>query len=59
MATSTTPLTCRRCSRDNYYLNPGSVSIPKENTPRSYMMLEEGVFTWKDLDGAAYHTLRL
>ena len=44
---------------DNYYLNPGSVSIPKENTPRSYMTLEEGVFTWKDLDGAAYHTLRL
>ena len=44
---------------DNYYLNPGSVSIPKENTPRSYMTLEEGVFTWKALDGAAYHTLRL
>ena len=44
---------------DNYYLNPGSVSIPKENTPRSYMTLEEGVFTWKDLDGAAYHTLHL
>ena len=44
---------------DNYYLNPGSVSIPKENTPRSYMTLEEGVFTWKDLDGAAYHTLEL
>lgn len=44
---------------DNYYLNPGSVSIPKENTPRSYMTLEEGVFTWKALDGAAYHTLEL
>ena len=44
---------------DNYYLNPGSVSIPKENTPRSYMTLQEGMFTWKDLDGAAYHTLRL
>lgn len=49
----------RPFGEDNYYLNPGSVSIPKENTPRSYMTLEEGMFTWKDLDGAAYHTLRL
>ena len=44
---------------NNYYLNPGSVSIPKENTPRSYMTLQDGVLVWKDLDGAAYHTLRL
>ena len=45
--------------RDNLYLNPGSVSIPKENSPRSYMTLQDGVLVWKDLDGAAYHTLRL
>ena len=32
------------------YLNPGSVSIPKEGSARSYMMLENGVFTWKKLD---------
>ena len=31
------------------YLNPGSVSIPKENSPHSYMTLENGVFLWKDL----------
>ena len=31
-------------------LNPGSVSIPKENSPHSYMILENGVFHWKDLE---------
>ncbi|MCI8496897.1 MAG: phosphodiesterase [Clostridiales bacterium] len=32
------------------YLNPGSVSIPKENSPHSYMILTDGVFLWKQLD---------
>ena len=32
------------------YMNPGSVSIPKENSPYSYMILEDCVFTWKDLE---------
>lgn len=36
---------------DFYYLNPGSVSIPKENSHHGYMLFEDGVFTWKDLDG--------
>lgn len=34
------------------YMNPGSVSIPKENSWHGYMMLEDGQFTWKDLSGA-------
>ena len=33
------------------YLNPGSVSIPKENSWHGYMILENGKFTWKDFDG--------
>lgn len=33
------------------YLNPGSVSIPKNGSWHGYMMLEDGCFTWKDLDG--------
>ena len=33
------------------YMNPGSVSIPKENSARGYIILENGVFTWKSLDG--------
>ena len=32
------------------YLNPGSVSIPKEDSVHSYMTLEDGVFLWKDID---------
>ena len=43
----------------NLYLNPGSVSIPKNGSAHSYMTLEDGVFTWKDLSGAVYHTLAL
>lgn len=36
------------------YLNPGSVSIPKEGSAHSYMILENSCFTWKDLEGKAY-----
>lgn len=37
---------------DNYvYINPGSVSIPKENSHHGYIILEDNKFTWKDLDG--------
>ena len=33
------------------YMNPGSVSLPKNGSCRSYMILdEEGQFTWKCLD---------
>ena len=34
------------------YMNPGSVSIPKEGTWRGYMILQNGVFVWKDLEGS-------
>lgn len=37
------------------YMNPGSVSIPKENSKNSYMTLEKGCFQWKDMDGNIYH----
>jgi len=42
-----------------WYLNPGSVSIPKENSPKSYMTLEDGMFLWKELDGEEYDRLAL
>ena len=35
------------------YINPGSVSIPKENSSHSYLILEDGQLTWKSLDGTA------
>ena len=42
------------------YLNPGSLSIPKENSPHSYMTLENGVFLWKELEsGSVYRELSL
>ena len=40
----------------NLYLNPGSVSIPKNGSAHSYMTLENGTFCWKSLDGEIYHT---
>ena len=40
-------------------LNPGSVSIPKNNTPHSYMILNDYGFTWKSLDGEIYHALNI
>ncbi len=34
-----------------WYLNPGSVSIPKEDSWHGYMILEENTFSWKNLEG--------
>ena len=40
---------------DGYiYMNPGSVSMPKNDTPRGYMILENKTFTWKTLEGKEY-----
>ncbi|MBE6699632.1 MAG: phosphodiesterase [Ruminococcaceae bacterium] len=40
---------------DGYlYINPGSVSIPKENSPHGYLILEDACLTWKSLDGVTY-----
>lgn len=47
------------CGSGNLYLNPGSVSIPKNGSAHSYMLLDGDTFLWKDLDGAVYHTLTL
>ena len=44
----------------NVCLNPGSLSIPKENSPHSYMTLEEGLFRWKELEsGEVYHEVKV
>ncbi|MBC3537695.1 phosphodiesterase [Megasphaera hominis] len=44
---------------DSYYVNPGSVSLPKENSPHSYMTLQDGKLMWKDLDGTLFHTMNV
>ena len=33
-----------------WYLNPGSVSIPKNGSAHSYMTWEDGTFRWKDVE---------
>ena len=35
------------------YVNPGSVSIPKNGSPHGFIVLEDGVAVWKDLAGDA------
>lgn len=35
---------------NNLYINPGSVSIPKENNPPTFMLYENGKFTILDFD---------
>lgn len=46
--------------REGYILlNPGSVSIPKENSIPSYGILEDGVFTIKGFDRSIVKSLEL
>ncbi len=40
---------------DNFwYMNPGSVSLPKGGSERGYILLDSRTFTWKTLTGEAY-----
>lgn len=41
------------------YINPGSVSIPKEGSPHSYMVFDGEVFEWKTLDGEVYREFKM
>lgn len=42
------------------FLNPGSVSIPKNGSTNGFMTLENGVFLWKELEsGRVYNEYRL
>lgn len=38
-------------SQGIYFLNPGSISLPKENKPHTYGIIENDLFQIKDLDG--------
>lgn len=42
-----------------YFLNPGSISLPKENNPNSYAILEDRTFTIRDLDGGLLRQLEI
>ena len=40
----------KKTAGGNWYVNCGSVALPKENTPHSYIVYENGEFIWKNLD---------
>lgn len=42
-----------------YILNPGSVSIPKEQSCHGYLLLDDAGFVWKNIDGETYRSLSL
>ena len=44
---------------DHLYLNPGSVSIPKEGNQNSYMIYENGCFAIRNLEGGEIGRLAL
>lgn len=43
----------QKCDKYDHYvhMNPGSISIPKENSYHGYMILVDKKFYWKDLEG--------
>lgn len=41
------------------YVNPGSVSIPKNGSVHGYMIFDGEGFVWKDLDGNIYNEYKL
>ena len=50
---------CQHTPGGWWLLNPGSVSIPKEDSPHSYLLLKDGTFYWKTLMGEVYRTAPL
>lgn len=50
---------CSEFGEDNLYLNPGSVSLPKENPEKTYMVYENRCFTLKSLSGEIIFTKNL
>lgn len=42
-----------------YYLNPGSVSLPKEDSAHGYIVYEDKKFTFKNLKGEQYDSAEI
>ena len=45
-----THVLCSTAFGNNHYLNPGSIALPKENNPRTYMIYENRCFSVFDLN---------
>lgn len=39
------------------FINPGSVSIPKENSPHSAIVYEDGSFNWLNIETGKFYSL--
>ncbi|WP_026506295.1 phosphodiesterase [Butyrivibrio sp. NC3005] len=50
---------CEELKNGVLYINPGSVSIPKNESPNSYIILEDNTFVWKTLDGEGFDSKNL
>ena len=46
-------------NKNNLYINPGSIALPKENNPRTYMVYENRNFTIKTIDGSVFTEIKL
>lgn len=46
-------------SGDIFIINPGSISLPKENHPNSYGILEDDVFKIKNLEGETFKEIKI
>jgi len=44
---------------DNIYINPGSVSIPKENSEKGYILYENRRMKFCNLEGKVYKEIEL
>lgn len=51
--------TCENFGDSNLYLNPGSVSIPKEETENGYLIYENNKFIWKNFNNQLINILEL
>jgi len=52
-------LTVTPFGNNNTYINPGSVSLPKEGNPKSYMIYDNGSFEIKDFGGNIIKTFEI
>ena len=44
---------------ENYYINPGSTSIPKEGSAKSYILYQNREFSFMTLDGEIYNSVKI
>ena len=44
---------------ENLYVNPGSASIPKEDTPKGYAIIDEDSISFRTLDGTEYKNVSI